>query len=48
MNETVAAIPAFNLAIAFIPVVLVFVMLVRWLLDSKKSANYRQLNANSM
>lgn len=37
MNETVAAIPELNLAIAFIPVALVFVVLLRWSLDSKKA-----------
>ena len=37
MNETVDAIPALNLAIAFVPVALVFVVLLRWSLDSKKA-----------
>lgn len=37
MNETVTAIPAFNLALAFIPVALVFIVLLRWSLDSKKA-----------
>lgn len=37
MNETVEAIPAWHLVIAFLPVAIVIVVLLRWSLDSKKA-----------
>ncbi|AFJ01289.1 YbbM seven transmembrane helix protein [Methylophaga frappieri] len=37
MSQTVAPIPMINLAIAFIPVLLVFVVLIRWTMDWQKA-----------
>jgi len=38
MNDTIQAIPAFNLALAFIPVILVLVIMFRWSLQAANAA----------